>query len=963
MKSNRNVAALVSGAAGRFKPTAVCTGLVIAFGGLAMTPGAVFAQESAQLQRVEVTGSNIPRADKETPSPVQVIGAEELKASGYTTVNEVLQNLTANGNGTLGKGFSGAFAGGATGVSLRGLTVGATLVLIDGHRMAPYPAADDGQRSFVDVGSIPFQAIERIEVLKDGASAVYGSDAMAGVINIILKKAYSGTSVSADIGTTQQGGGTTSNFSIARGFGDASSGTNGYIALEARKSGAIKVSERSGDWARLDFRPEGGIDARNGARNVVINTPRVSNPYLQATTGPSANAANFVFFPGSGCTHAQMRASECTFRDTWSQIQPDSSSLNLIGRLNMQLGGDWDMRLTGSRFESKTLTVASPQAIPFGTFAGVTAVGLDRVGAVLGANPAYTVPATYPGNTLGKPAGVRGYLAEGLGGRTTDITATATRFAADLSGAAAGWDLNLGAGYTRVEQVQVYGGYIHYANLFSALNSAANPYLLTGGNSQAMQDFVAPKVTQTGTSELTYIDARGSRELMKLAGGPFSVGAGYSYTNRKLNSPNAAERSSGAMNTGSAFAAGKETVNSVYAELVAPVLKNLELDAALRHDRYESGISSTTPKVAFKFAPIKEVTLRGTAAWGFRAPNSQEVGNAGLTFGFDQYRDPILCAVSDTDGSADTSAAANVPATCAFAPTYLQNTTNKALESEKSKSMTFGLILEPFQGWATTLDYYKVTIDDQIISASSTPTFQRVPNTFRGIPQSVTFGDGSTGLSPVGLIQYINTGYINANSTSTSGVEFETKYKFKLPAASSLTVGLQLSHMLDYKVTAAGTSYELAGTHGPGNVGGNTGSPKDRAAFTLNYENGPWTVATTTNYVGSYNVTDPSGGYLDCQAAIQGFGALFANGNDAPSNYCTVGSFTTTNVSVKYQYSKGLTLRGAVVNLFGAEPSVDLVTYGGTGATQTGASLPYNSAFHQAGAVGRIVSIGLDYKF
>jgi iron complex outermembrane receptor protein len=147
---------------------------------------------------VVITGSLISRADKETASPVQVLTAEDIAKSGYTSVAEVLSNLSANGQGALGSGFSGAFANGGAGVSLRGLTVGLTLVLIDGHRMAPYPLSDDAQRQFVDVSAIPFDAIDHIEVLKDGASSVYGSDAIAGVINIILKKSFNGTSIKTD---------------------------------------------------------------------------------------------------------------------------------------------------------------------------------------------------------------------------------------------------------------------------------------------------------------------------------------------------------------------------------------------------------------------------------------------------------------------------------------------------------------------------------------------------------------------------------------------------------------------------------------------------------------------------------------------------------------------------------------------------------------------------------------------
>src|SRR5205814_1630077 len=135
-----------------------------------------------------------------------------------------------------------AFAGGASGVSLRGLTVGATLVLIDGYRMAGFPRSDDAQRAFVDLNSIPFVAVDRIEILLDGASAIYGSDAIAGVVNIILKKNFKGTTVNATGGTTTKGGGTTWDAQILQGFGDVGAGLGGYVGLEYRSQQAIGLN-------------------------------------------------------------------------------------------------------------------------------------------------------------------------------------------------------------------------------------------------------------------------------------------------------------------------------------------------------------------------------------------------------------------------------------------------------------------------------------------------------------------------------------------------------------------------------------------------------------------------------------------------------------------------------------------------------------------------------------------------
>jgi iron complex outermembrane receptor protein len=170
-------------------PLTVATALLTTTVSLAQTAP---PQSTDTLTTVVVTGSHIVRTDSETPSPVQVITSVDLQESGFTNTQEVLKNLAANGQGTLSQSFNGAFASGAAGIALRGLNVGYTLVLIDGHRTAPYPIGDDGQRSFVDVANIPFDSIERIEVLKDSGSSTYGSDAIAGVINIILKKTYEG---------------------------------------------------------------------------------------------------------------------------------------------------------------------------------------------------------------------------------------------------------------------------------------------------------------------------------------------------------------------------------------------------------------------------------------------------------------------------------------------------------------------------------------------------------------------------------------------------------------------------------------------------------------------------------------------------------------------------------------------------------------------------------------------------
>ncbi len=923
---------------------------------------------SNTMERIVVTGSNIPRNETETPSPVQVISIADVKNSGYTSVSDVLRDITANGQGTLTQGFNQAFAGGASGVSLRGLTVGATLVLIDGHRMAPYPLSDDGERPFVDISSIPFDAIERIEILKDGASAVYGSDAIAGVVNVILKKSFTGTSITAESGITQHGGGGTTHVAIMQGF-NAGNGNHGYISAEFRKQDQILLSQRNGDWTTFNWTGQGGEDLRPGAVNDIVTTPRVLQSFLFNPTGAggTSNLANFAAIPSSiypACTVAQFKSGACAYTNTWAQIQPKSENTNVIGSLTSKFDGDWELNLKASYFDSQQQQTRAPSTVSLGSFAGITTTGPGIVPSIVGAIANYTVPANYPGNPFGVAARVYANVTPGVG-RVEDIDSQSFRFVADLSGSIGDWDTHIAAGYTRVQTKVTYTNYVNPTALYNALQSTdpTTRFNLAGGNSQAVMASVTPVVSNTSTDQLNFFEARASRELAKLDGGAaaISVGAGGVY--KDLNAPDPIQNQIGTMNLNGAYAIGQEKITNAYAELVLPVLKNLELDAAARFDHYNTYGNSTTPKVGFKFNPMPELGFRGTYSEGFRAPSATENGTAGSLFSFNAIRDPALCPVSLSNGKPDLTNAANVPAFCNFNPTYLQLTT-QSLQPEKSKSYTLGLILEPVKGWSTTLDFYQIKVSNQIIPLASLASYNPLNFLVRGAQQIVTYGDGHTGLSPTGLIAYAFTPYTNGQATTTSGFEFETRYKFDLGAYGKLSTRLQYTHMLKYDQTIDGVTYNLAGTHGPSVIGGDTGNPRDRAQMALSWDQGPWTVTTTTNYIGSYDVTDPSSGLTDCVSGIQGYNSQFVT-IDPPSQYCKVKEFWYTNLAVNFKMTKELTWTLSIANLFDAKPPLDLQTYGGTGSNSSsnGTGAPYNPSLHQIGAVGRFFNLGVNYRF
>ena len=925
--------------------------LAVGFG-LAQAPA--FAQQAGgdQVQRVEVTGSNIRRSDKETPSPVQVLTLKDLKASGYTDVSSILRNITANGQGTLSQSFPGAFAGGASGIALRGLTVGATLVLIDGHRMAPYALSDDGQRSFVDISQIPFEAIERIEILKDGASSIYGSDAIAGVVNVILKKKFVGSEISAEIGTTSKRDGTTTHVSGIHGWGDLEvDGHNAYVSLEYRKQNRILVADRHGDFTNTDWTSQGGINQTNGVPNVSNGGfPRSITGYF---VDPNSGAIS-GYLPG--CDAASQAAGACAYRVNGLALQPESQNINLLGSFTQKLGGGWQLNAKGSIFNSK-----SEQVGGYPTSGG--AGGLNQIAYGPGQLPSVnqiflTVPATYPGNNTGTPQLLQ-YNFANLGASRTNYDSDTVRLVTDITGTLGSWDMTASAGYTKNTVKQTVNGAFNLANLQAAFNDPNKPYLVgqaAGGNTPAQDAFIAPTARAKATDVLEFVSLRGSRELMALPGGQLAIGLGTEFTHRELKAPAPDSALDGSQLVNNAFAFGNQNIAAGYVELVAPVLKNLELDAAVRHDKYAGGASATTPKVGFKFTPVPQFTVRGTYAEGFRAPNPAESGQAGSSFLANTYQDPILCA----NNGGDATAPGNYPQQCAVALTGVQ-TPNRDLKPEKSKSATIGLIFEPVKQFSISTDFYKIRINNQIISALGDPTYDPAGFIVRGAPvaQPFVLPDGTVGTNTpaVGNALYAPYPYENAQFTETRGVDIDARVRFDMASAGKFTVGLTESHIFKYEQgTAGGTPVRLEGTHGPSGVSGDTGNPKDRAQLVLTWDQGPLSVAGTVNWVSSYSVIDPTTPSINnCKGAIN-FGSGAFPG-DVPSQYCRVPSFTTFDLYSVYKYDKNWTIHAAVQNVFNKQPPLDFQTYGGAGSTY------YNPALHQAGAVGRFINVGATYSF
>ena len=916
-------------------------------------PQADAVRSDAPMQRVEVTGSYIRRADAETPSPVQMISAKEMQNSGYTSVSEVLQHITANGAGTLSQNFQAGFAAGGSGISLRGLNDNSTLVLIDGHRMAAYPLADDGSRSFVDISNIPFDAVERIEILKDGASAVYGSDAMAGVVNVILKKNFTGTGLSAEGGHATEGGGKTQHVTVSHGRGDLESdGYNAYVNFEYRHQDPIYYTQRAGAglWQQLDMSAFGGTNKTPGVITRQTTAPQTTSPYLlnPAVTRVSGadNSKAFAFLPGTACaSYAQLAGGGCAYTDPYKEIQPRTENINLLASSTFKLGAGWQANLKASMFESRDTL---PQGLTY--FPSSYGEQLEMLPGVAPhylagtAIPAIRIPANYPGNPFGVPAIVRGAMA---GAPEHDILtdAKAYRLVGDVSGSWGAWDLDLSLGYTRDNLERKGTNTLNVPALNAALNRSVNPYsILHPGAADLAAVFTTTR--SFDTSELDFAEVHASRSLARLAGGDLQMSAGGEIFHTKLVAP---AMPNGDGITNGAYAFGSETVRSVYAEFSAPVLKSLEIDGAVRYDHYSLAGSATTPKIAFKYTPNSVIALRGTLAKGFRAPGPAENGNAASSGGVGNAADPVLCPGGfRSDGKYPRG---TVVSSCNESLIGL-TTTNPELKPEHSVSGTLGVILEPVRGWSTALDLYQITVNDQIVGGplSGTP----VRNSVVPVTDCADGNGGVFTCTPnVGGIAYYPATPINANSTRTRGLEFDSRYRWNLGGYGQLRTELQYTHAFSYVMTINGEAYELAGGHGPAGIGADTANPKDRAELDLEWERGPLDVATTLHWTKGYDLTDPSGGQLTCAdgGTVNG---VFPNGN-TPAQFCRVHSFLETDLSMNYKIGPKWTLHASVTNLFNQQPPVDVSTYG--------SGYPYNLSLHSAGAVGRYFNIGANYRF
>lgn len=972
------------------KKTVLSRSLMLAFSSTAvLTSFPTLAQQAApqELQRVEVTGSNIRRTDTETASPVQVITKQEIEQTGKGTVAEYLQTLTSDGQGsvpfTYGRGFSGATS---SGISLRGLGANATLVLINGRRVTSAVLADDAQRTYVDLNQIPLEAVERVEVVKDGASSIYGSDAVAGVVNIILRKNFNGTVAKVTYGVSQKGDGDEPRAAITHGFGDMSKdGYNVLLNVEVGKKNPIYYRDRT-DRGPVGVsaigQPEWGFDPSAGPSN---NIPRqggngtipvtaagtlVNNSASQSLIGNVRNPTTLDYYSrgnpaGVGFTQTfagaqafcnananlpQNDAGGGCIADYWrqfGQIQPKHETASFYGRFSKQLGADMEGFVELGLYQTKSMVTRTPLSANGGYF--------QPDGVVVSQTAVTQLGAAHPDNPYFGTAARLQYTPYDIGAQVTDSKAHTTRVAAGVKGTWNSWDFDGAVSFSEAKQTDTSRNTLNWRVKNALLNPTAanvaaavafspeyaalppNTYWRIGENanlnSPELYRALLKDQTREGFSRQYGADLKVSREVGQLPGGPIGVAVGVEARHEANNLPLYSGLGDYVGLSLTSYS-GDRNIYAAYTEVLLPVTKQLELNGALRYDHYSDAGNSVTPKIGAKFKLLDTLAFRGTYAKGFRAPSSTENSAQSLAaFGGATVDDEARCAALTADGVA----AATVTALCrGIAPTFVQRG-NPNLEPEKSTSTTLGVIWDITPKTSLTADLWQ-------IKRTGLPVIE---DPQAAVDAGRITRDPATSVSPndPGGILSGSVVFQNSAESLTRGLDIEFKNRFDLGSSGKVTTGITWTHLITQRVIdSTGVTHDYAGTHGDCNITNCMGSPKDRISLAATWEMAQWRLGANLNYRGSFD--------NKYEESDTGCALTLANGSDYPSG-CKVKSFTTVDISGAWKFGANTEIFGSVANVFDTKPPADFVTYGAIG---------YNPLDY-SGAIGRYFRIGLKHKF
>jgi iron complex outermembrane recepter protein len=894
-----------------FKRTTISACALLALGGGALlAPAVSVAQTADSPQRIEITGSLIRRISSEAALPVVTLNIEELQKSGVTNAEQAVKFITQQQGGTVTSGSVSGTNGAAAYADLRSLGPQRTLVLLNGKRVASNPFSTVA----TDLNTLPMAAIARIEVLPDGASAIYGTDAIAGVINFITHKNYKGGAINAMAQVTEDGGGNVYTAGVLGGLGDI--GTQGWNilgGLNVRQQKPMRGDERA--FSRSSYQPENGF-------NGLSPTAFPAN-YSQGTLVANP-AVPGCLPPGSISVPEPNGAVIRCFADTqiFTNTVPlqDQNSLFLRGAL--ALGTDHTVSLEYLRGYNKVRTRIAPS--PEGGLSMPNTSPYYPGNGTTRANPALNTALPIAINWRTVPLGSRE-------GEQENVT---QRLVAAIEGSVAGWDYNanLLSSNAKVENFFLNGypatlplraGVSGCASGYVAATGACATPLLVNGERLYLNPF--GDQTPAGLAYLQAISVLGEvqegesktvggaatvgRTLMALPGGPLSMAASAEYREEEMIYRTDITKVSQAASSGLAGAGalreGDRKVAAVSLEFDVPLMKGLNLGASVRHDKYSDFGTTTNPKLSIRWQPNATVLLRGSANTGFTAPTlTQLYAPNSTTFTATRYNDPLLCpgGVVASNGVSARD--------CGIQFQQLQGG-NASLTAEESRAWTAGFVLQPNAAFSFGADYWSYYIKSSISVIGDQSIFAD-PSKYSALFVRCSQADPARRAAIGACQNVVNTGdplayvintNLNLGDVRTTGVDLQANYASGATGSGRFTASLRGTYVTKYEfqVEPGGRWFDPLGNYNPQFAG-----PVIRyqQVLSLGYEQGPWSGSVTNRYMTGYKDQNTQG----------------APFNVAPFNTRRVGEYMVFDVSVSYKGFKGLTLQAGVLNLMDEDP-------------------------------------------
>jgi iron complex outermembrane receptor protein len=855
------------------KKSAIAAALAVAFSQSA------FAQQAPEekIQRVEITGSSIKRTATEAAGSIQILNRNDIDRTGATTALEILtSSATVNTSIDSGTQGSGGFATGSSAVNMRGLGKVGTLVLVNGRRIAQYGLSDGAQQNFTNLDAIAAEAIERIEILKDGASAIYGSDAIAGVINIILLKDYQGGKVKVNY-TTADGfkDYRNRNASAIYGFGDIDKdGYNTYVTFEGYKRDGYSTGELRShypDWHRL--------------------TPGRSTWDAKSSFSPTGNyflsSTNIVAAPGCPADAIDPVDKLCK----WDVLPYTGSTTNnkrwaLASNTHFKIGSNIDANFEITSAGATNDYIVAPFNVSNGSATSSTSVWYNVYGGKMVGPFSYPkLPVGHPNNPYSTPVEYRARMMDtGNGFNFNRTESDQSRVMLALTGTLGNYDWKSAVGYmtsgaTKATRAVSAKGYTD-----AVVNKT---YKFGQQNDPALLEAMFPVRTTVGKAKIAFWDGTITGEVAQLPAGPLSVAVGADLRQEKYEMKSSDNVLNGDL-VGIFGLQVKDTSKhyAIFGEATIPVVKRLELSAALRADKSGNADAHVSPKLGLRLTATDSLLLRATAAGGFRAPNIVESGNGlGRSSVATNVIDPRRCPAATTlnnlvqasNATTAEKAQANTfrNADCLGSlPSFVAS--NPDLKPETSKSFTAGLVWEPIKNTTFALDYFNIKRKDEIGTRSvvdvlkgeaSLPAGQliRVDNTandneFLALVKKYA-PSNTANFGGVGKLGLVYNPYVNTGKTKASGFDFDATTRFPIKNVGDLKIKLEGTYNLNYQI------YSVAdGKYNP-NINGNyDGGSRLIVKLRPSLKAGAWDHGMTVHYASGFsNNSDSSPTYCVTQ--------------------------------------------------------------------------------------------------